>query len=230
MVGILIALLLVVSFVNKINLLEALSISLVLVVFAVPVALPAMFTVSMAIGSQELVKKGVLVTRLSASEDAASMDILCADKTGTITANKLSVTSLIPTNGFRENDLILYGALASQEANQDPIDVAFISAAEQRSLLSQSYVQEKFVPFDPATRRTEALVRLGKTEFRVMKGAVNVIAEACGMTLVGSEINERTNDLALKGYRTLAVSYHGPGRYTFLLWSRRALRQSTSRL
>ena len=206
MVGILIALLMVVSFVNKINILEALSISLVLVVFAVPVALPAMFTVSMAIGSQELVKKGVLVTRLSASEDAASMDILCADKTGTITANKLSVTSLIPTNGFRENDLILYGALASQEANQDPIDVAFISAAEQRILLNQTYVQEKFVPFDPATRRTEALVRLGRTEFRVMKGAVNVIAEACGMTLVGSEISERTNDLALKGYRTLAVA------------------------
>lgn len=210
-VGILIALLLVASLVDGANLLEAVSLSLVLVVFAVPVALPAMFTVSMAIGSQELARKGVLVTRLSASEDAATMDILCADKTGTITANKLSVTSLIPANGFGENDLILYGALASQEANQDPIDVAFISAAKQSNLLNQSYSQEQFVPFDPATRRTEALVRSGKTEFRVMKGAVNVIAEACGMVLANSEINEKMNDLALKGYRTLAVATTASG-------------------
>jgi len=205
-VGILIALLLIVSIANRINVFEALSLSLVLIVFAVPVALPAMFTISMAVGSQELARKGVLVTRLSASEDAASMDILCADKTGTITANKLSVTALIPINGFSENDLVLNGALASQEANQDPIDVAFISAAMQRNLLNPSYIQEQFVPFDPQTRRTESIVRSGQTEFRVMKGAVNVIAEACGMILTGSEISDRTNDLAKKGYRTLAVA------------------------
>jgi len=207
MVGILIGLLLAVSFVDKINILEATSIALVLVVFAVPVALPAMFTVSMAIGSKELASKGVLVTRLSASEDAASMDILCADKTGTITENKLSVTSLIPSNGFSDNDLILYGALASQEANQDPIDVAFISAARQRNLFSgRQFIQEEFIPFDPSTRRTEALVRYNGTDFRVMKGAVNVIAEACGIDLAELEINQRIKDLAQKGYRTLAVA------------------------
>lgn len=153
-VATLVGLLLLASYLDGNNLLDAISLSLVLIVFAVPVALPAMFTVSMAVGSQDLVKKGVLVTRLSASEDAASMDTLCADKTGTITMNKLSVSNLVPINGFTESDLVLYGALASQEANQDPIDIAFISAARERNLVlnNHSYVQEKFIPFDPQTR------------------------------------------------------------------------------
>ena len=106
---------------------------MVLLLSAVPVALPVMFTVSMAVGSMELARKGVLVTRLSASEDAATMDVLCVDKTGTITMNKLSLTSVIPLNGFTEDDVLMHGALASQEANQDPIDLAFLSAARQKN-------------------------------------------------------------------------------------------------
>ena len=210
-VGILVGLLLLVSYVKGINLLEAISLSLVLIVFAVPVALPAMFTVSMAVGSQELVKKGVLVTRLSASEDAASMDTLCADKTGTITMNKLSVTNLVPINGFNESELILYGALASQEANQDPIDIAFISAAKERNLLDErKYSLAKFVPFDPQTRRTEALVAISENqpkEFRVIKGAVNVVAQICGEDLSKNKtVSTKMNDFAEKGYRTLAIA------------------------
>lgn len=208
-VGILIALLLIISFGDRINILDAIALSLVLVVFAVPVALPAMFTVSMAIGSQELSKQGVLVTRLSASEDAASMDILCADKTGTITMNKLSVTTLLPTNGFTENELILYGALASQEANQDPIDIAFISAAKERKLLldHETYTQKRFVPFDPQTRRTEALIlKSRQKEFLVMKGAVSAISQECGQDAASFEMIKVMNDYALKGYRTLAVA------------------------
>ena len=149
-----------------------LPLALVLIVFAVPVALPAMFTVSMAIGSLELAKKGVLVTRLSASEDAASMDILCADKTGTITANRLSVTNVIAAEGFDDNDVIANGALASQEANQDPIDVAFISAARERNLLNGgSTFRRQFVPFDPKTRRTEALIVSDGREFTSNEGS-----------------------------------------------------------
>ena len=212
MVVSLVGLLLFVSFVKGINLLDAVTLSLVLIVFAVPVALPAMFTVSMAVGSQELVKKGVLVTRLSASEDAASMDTLCADKTGTITMNKLSVKTLAATNGFEEDELLLFGALASQEANQDPIDVAFISAAKERRLLNhKSYNQKQFVPFDPQTRRTEAIISIQSVrngqEFRVMKGAVEVIARDCGEDLVGNlDIVSKMNEFAKKGYRTLAVA------------------------
>ena len=210
MVGILIALVLAGSYADGTNLLQVLPLALVLIVFAVPVALPAMFTVSMAIGSLELAKKGVLVTRLSASEDAASMDILCADKTGTITANKLSVTNVIAAEGFDDDDVIPNGALASQEANQDPIDVAFISAAKERNLLNESHVQKQFVPFDPKTRRTEALIVSDGREFRVMKGAVEAVAQACGLDLQRAGIEEKMSDFAARGYRTLAVAVSGP--------------------
>ncbi|MEM3556804.1 MAG: HAD-IC family P-type ATPase, partial [Conexivisphaerales archaeon] len=91
------------------NLFDLLPLALVLIVSAIPVALPAMFTITMALGSMELSKKGVLVTRLSASEDAASMDTLCVDKTGTITHNTLSVVDIVPLNGHTQDDVIVYG-------------------------------------------------------------------------------------------------------------------------
>ena len=90
----------------------------VLLVASVPVAMPTMFTVNMALGSSVLAKRGVLVTRLSASEDAATMDVLCVDKTGTITMNKLFVEETVTLNGFSNSDVLLYGSLASKEANQ----------------------------------------------------------------------------------------------------------------
>ena len=115
-----------------INLLEILPLMLVLLLGAIPVALSAMFTVSMALASKELVKQGVLITRLDAPDDAASMDILCVDKTGTLTMNKLSVAKLQAAKDYTEDDVLLYGALASQEANHDSIDMAFINAAKAK--------------------------------------------------------------------------------------------------
>ncbi len=203
----LVAVVVVVSAFKAINLLDVLPIVLVLLLSAIPVALPAMFTVSMAIGSMELGKKGVLVTRLSASEDAAIMNVLCADKTGTITMNKLSITKVMPLDGFTEKEVTLYGALASQEANQDPIDLAFITKAKQENLPYNSFAQKAFVPFEPKTRRTEALVQNKGQEFRVMKGAVNVIAHACGLDEKAiEELEKQVEEFAAKGYRTLAVA------------------------
>ena len=101
-------------------LIEMASLLLVLLMSAVPVALPVMFTVSMAVGAAELAKRGVLVTHLSAAEDAATMDVLCVDKTGTITMNQLAVTGTIPLGTFIDTDVLFAGALASEEANQDP--------------------------------------------------------------------------------------------------------------
>jgi H+-transporting ATPase len=203
----LIILAVVFSLVEAVDLSALLPIVLVLLLSAIPVALPAMFTVSMALGSMELVKKGVLVTRLSASEDAATMNVLCADKTGTITMNRLSIANVIPLNGFAEEQVILYGALASQEANQDPIDLAFISMAKQRNVLDPSFRQQSFVPFDPRTRRTEASVQKDGRELRVMKGAVNVIAAACGLEKKAiDQLETRVSEIAAKGYRTLAVA------------------------
>jgi H+-transporting ATPase len=195
------------SFVEAKDLGELLQIVLVLLLSAIPVALPAMFTVSMALGSMELSKKGVLVTRLSASEDAATMNVLCADKTGTITMNKLSIEKVIPLNRFSEEQVILYGALASQEANQDPIDLAFINMAKQQNLLGHSFKQNSFIPFDPETRRTEAFVQKDGHELRVMKGAVDVVAAACGLGKnVIVQLETRMSEFAEKGYRTLAVA------------------------
>ncbi len=198
---------LVFSVIRGFDIIDTLPILLVILLSAIPVALPAMFTVSMALGAMELSRKGVLITRLSAAEDAATMNVLCVDKTGTITMNKLSIIKTLPHNGFSEQDVAFYGALASQEANQDPIDIAFIEMAKREALPIEAFRQTSFVPFDPKTRRTEATVQKNGETFRVMKGAVRVIAEACGLGEDEErQLEEQTQEYALKGYRTLAVA------------------------
>ncbi len=182
---------------------------LVLLMSAVPVALPVMFTVSMAVGARELAKRGVLVTRLSAAEDAATMDVLCVDKTGTITMNQLAVTGVIPLQHASEADVLLAAALASQESNQDPIDLAFLAAAKERHVFDNvpAITPISFAPFDAKNRRTEAVIEQNGQKFRVMKGAVRTIAETCGLQHTAIEALEaRVAESALKGYRTLAVA------------------------
>jgi H+-transporting ATPase len=176
---------------------------------AVPVALPVMFTVSMAVGSKELAKRGVLVTRLSAAEDAATMDVLCVDKTGTITMNQLAVTGVIPLEHATESDVLFAGALASQEANQDPIDLAFLSLAKDRHIFDgrPAVTPLSFIPFTARNRRTEAVVEQSGQRLRVTKGAVRTIAQACGLPPPAIEaLESRVSESALKGYRTLAVA------------------------
>jgi len=212
-VAVLLSIAFITSFIQGTSPLEILPLMLVLLLGAIPVALPAMFTVSMALGSLELVKHGVLVTRLSAPDDAAQMDILCVDKTGTITMNKLSVSKSIPLNGYSENDVLLYGTLASQEANHDSIDMAFINAAREKNLLDGSLVQKTFTPFDPKTRRTEALVVKGDQEIKVMKGAFDVIAQACHIDdKTRTDLETQIDELAGNGYRTLAVAITQPNK------------------
>jgi plasma-membrane proton-efflux P-type ATPase len=211
-VSALLAVVLVLSLVRGAPLLELVPLVLVLLMSAVPVALPVMFTVSMAVGSKELAKRGVLVTRLSAAEDAATMDVLCVDKTGTITMNRLAVIDVIPLEHATETDVLLAGALASQEANQDPIDLAFLSAARSRHVLDGGPAAKpiSFVPFDAQTRRTEAVIEENGRRSRVMKGAVRTVAQACGLPPPAIDALEaRVTESALKGYRTLAVA-RGP--------------------
>jgi H+-transporting ATPase len=193
-------------------LIEMVSLLLVLLMSAVPVALPVMFTVSMAVGSAELAKRGVLVTRLSAAEDAATMDVLCVDKTGTITMNQLAVTGVIPLGQSTESDVLFAGALASAEANQDPIDLAFLKVANERHIFDglAPATPVSFQPFDAKSRRTEAVVTQNGQRLRVMKGAVRIIAEICGLKAPEIDALEiRMNDAAAKGYRVLAVA-QGP--------------------
>ncbi len=211
-VGALLAVVIVLSVIRGVPLLQVVPLTLVLLMSAVPVALPVMFTVSMALGAKELAKRGVLVTRLSAAEDAATMDVLCVDKTGTLTLNQLAVTGVIPLGKATEADVLRAGAMASQEANQDPIDLAFLAAAKAGKVFdgAAAVTPVSFAPFDAKTRRTEAVVEQGGKHLRVMKGAVRTLAEACGLTPEDVKALEaRTAEAAAKGYRTLAVA-RGP--------------------
>ncbi len=179
----------------------------VLLIASVPVAMPTMFTINMALGSAVLAKQGVLVTRLSASEDAATMDVLCADKTGTITMNKLFVEEEVPLNGFSENNVLLYGALASKEANQDPIDIAFLTAAAEAHMPLDAYSQTEFVPFDPKTRMTEATISMGDEKFFVGKGSFDTICAACNVTEEkAKDMLKLAETLSEKGLRVIAVA------------------------
>ena len=206
-VAVLLAALVAVSLVRGERLVDMLPLTLIVLLSAIPVALPVMFTVSMAVGSIQLTRKGALVTRLSASEDAASMDVLCVDKTGTITKNRLAIARVLPWDGFTERDVVLYGALASQEANRDPIDLAFLAVAGEQGVRLESFAVDDFTPFDPESRRTEARVTSDGTSFRVMKGAPLSVARACGASdAVTARIATQEEELSRGGRRVLAVA------------------------
>jgi plasma-membrane proton-efflux P-type ATPase len=208
-VGTLLTAVVVISLIRGTPLLEMVPLILILFMSAIPLSLPVMFTVSMAVGSKELAKRGVLVTRLSAAEDAATMDVLCVDKTGTITMNQLAVTSVIPLEHMTEADVLFAGALASQEANQDPIDLAFLAAAKERHVFDgrPAVTPVSFSPFDAKNRRTEAVVLQDGQKLRMMKGAVETVAQACGLHPDAIKpLEVRVSESASKGYRTLAVA------------------------
>ncbi|HUI12246.1 MAG TPA: plasma-membrane proton-efflux P-type ATPase [Xanthobacteraceae bacterium] len=173
----------------------------------IPAALPATFTVSAAFGAQSLARRGVLLTRLSAVHEAAALDVLCADKTGTLTRNELKVVDVVPFAGCDRARVLAFAALASSEADQDPIDAAVCAAAA----VAPHRVAERlvrFVPFDPATKSSEALI-VGQagSERRVIKGAFEMIAKAAELP-----DNARTvvDGLGAQGQRVLAVAYGPP--------------------
>jgi len=194
--------------------LDVLPLLLVVLLSAVPVALPIMLTVSTSLGAIELARENVLVTKLSVPEDAATMDVLCVDKTGTITKNKLSVAGLIPAEPWKEAELLELAALASNEADRDAIDMAFINEAKGRGLLlAQSNVLE-FKPFDPSTRRTEALIERAGRRLRVTKGAAATVFQLCNLPAEEEALwEEKMAGLSASGHRTLAVAVAEDGGY-----------------
>jgi H+-transporting ATPase len=176
--------------------------ALILLVASVPAALPATFTLAQAFGAQALAHRGVLVTRLSAIEEAAAMDVLASDKTGTLTENRLAVAALRPQAPHDEAGLLRMAALACDEAGQDPIDLAILAAARARDVLGSVPERVKFIPFDPGTRRTEA-VYLEHGELRVVKGAVTEVA---AIVAGAPDLTADVEQLAAQGYRVLAVA------------------------
>lgn len=196
---------------------DILPLSLVLLMGAVPIALPVMFTVSTAIGAHDLGKKGVLVTRLSATEDAATMQVLCIDKTGTLTLNQLAVAGLYPEEGVTPKDLLLCAALSSNASNRDAIDSIIINYAHKNNLSLNNYKQVQFVPFSPQTRKTEATIEQGNDSFKVMKGALSSIANTAKLSIDQIHRLEATSDLlAQKGYRTIGVAKSIQNKIQFL--------------
>ena len=206
-VGVVVLVIVGLAIARGIHLVDVLPLLLALLLGAVPVALPVMLTVSMAVGARELSASGVLVTRLSATEDAAAMDVLCVDKTGTITANQLAVARVIPLPGFTEEDVLRHAAYASEAANQDPIDLAILAAARDRVKMPSEVAVLSFVPFDATRRRTEAVVQSDGRPLRVVKGAVDVVAQVCGLDAAATAaLDARARQEADRGYRTLAVA------------------------
>ncbi|MHB1593625.1 MAG: plasma-membrane proton-efflux P-type ATPase [Streptosporangiaceae bacterium] len=173
--GALVVTIVVYGLVTHLPMSELLPFVLILVVATVPVALPATFTLATSVGALELVRAGVLVTHLSAIEEAAAMDLLCTDKTGTITENHLSVVAVQPFGRRSDAEMLSLAAAASDEATQDPIDLAILQAAKAANA-PDAGPRSAFVPFDPATKRSEATVRVGGGEMRVVKGTPAVVA------------------------------------------------------
>lgn len=208
----------VVSYVRGENLFALLPLMLILLVSAIPVALPAMFTVSMALGSQQLSKQGILVTRLNASEDVASMTTLCADKTGTITENKLSLSQVKSASNFKEEDIYIYGALCSLEANNDPIDLAFLNVVKDKNLDLSTYEQVNFIPFDPKLKRTQSVVKINNEQLIITKGAYESICNVCPISdeKMKSELDNTVDEWAKNGYKTIAISVEKSGKIEFV--------------
>lgn len=188
---------------------EIVPFALILLIASVPVALPATSALANAVGSLALAKQGVLVTRLSAIEEAAAMDVLCSDKTGTITKNELAVAELRANPPCTEDELLRLAALACDASTQDPIDVAILDAAHRRDLLSHRPARLRFLPFDPSTKRSEAFFSENGQALHVIKGAPAVVAHLATGAPVS---NVDGNDLAGKGHRVLAVAAGPEGR------------------
>jgi len=205
--GLLIVLMVVYAHAHAMPVSEIIPLILTAVLASIPVALPATFTLASALGARALARQGVLPTRLSAVDEAASIDVLCSDKTGTLTRNQLSVTSVYPLPGFDESRVLTMAALASSDGGQDPVDAAIRSAAAQK-VSANAPKLSNFKPFDPATKMSEATATdstLGT--LRIVKGAFTVVVAIAVPSPTAAVV---VAELEGKGFRVLAVAAGPP--------------------
>ena len=191
---------------------------LVLTIASVPVALPTVLSVSMSVGAKALADKNAVVTRLAAIEELAGMNMLCSDKTGTLTLNQLSLGDPYTLPGISADDLILTASLASQTSDDDPIDKTILAGLKDATVLDR-YQVTHFTPFDPVAKRTEADITTpdGQT-FKTSKGAPQVMLDlAYNKEEIEGPVNQIIEDYAKKGYRALGVAKTNPqGQWQFL--------------
>jgi H+-transporting ATPase len=201
--GVVIVLLVGYAWFLKMPLAEIIPLVLTAVLASIPVALPATFTLAAALGARALAKLGVLPTRLTAVDEAASMNVLCADKTGTLTQNALTVTIIRPMPGFDEAHVLALAALASSDGGQDPVDGAIRAAAASKSVADAPRLI-KFTAFDPAKKLSEATATdsTGSPQ-RIVKGASAVVI---GLAQSSPTAAAAANELEARGFRVLAVA------------------------
>jgi H+-transporting ATPase len=185
---------------------EIVPLVLTAILASIPVALPATFTLAAALGARALAHLDVLPTRLSAVDEAASIDVLCADKTGTLTRNELKVTAVHPMSGFNESHLLGLAALASSDGGQDPVDAAIRDAAA-KSAATDLPKLDKFTPFDPATKMCQATATDASGAVRIVKGAFAVVA---ALTEKSPDAAKTADQLEAQGFRVLAVAAGPP--------------------
>ncbi|MEN3166203.1 plasma-membrane proton-efflux P-type ATPase [Gluconobacter sp. OJB] len=200
---------------------------LVLLVASVPVAMPAVMSVTMALGALALSRQKAIVSRLSAIEELAGVDVLCSDKTGTLTQNKLTLQAPIPFGTAKADDLVIAAALATQTESTDAIDLAVLKALPENNPLG-TYKRVDFIPFDPVNKKTVGIVQdVTGHNLRYAKGAPQVIAKLCGLTEGVISSNDSTptteyfgkvSELASHGTRSLGVAVsHDDGKTWVLL-------------
>jgi H+-transporting ATPase len=205
--GSLIVVLVTYSWFHGMSLDEIVALALTAILASIPVALPATFTLAAAVGARSLARQGVLPTRLSAVDEAASIDVLCSDKTGTLTRNELAVTAIRPLPGFDEAHVLGLAVLAGSDGGQDPVDAAIRSAAA-RSSASGLPKRKAFVPFDPATKMSEATaVDSSGVEQHIVKGAFAIVR---GLAEPSPTASTAVSELESQGFRVLAVAVGTP--------------------
>ncbi len=214
--GILVASIIVAGILRAEPLMDVLLFAMVITIAGIPQALPAVMSVTMTIGAKRLARKKAIVSRLSAMEEMAGLQVLCTDKTGTLTRNRLALQDPVPIEAGNKEEILRAAALTLEEDQEDPIDKAIGESIKDSGLL-EGYEVISLEPFNPTEKKAVARVRKNSTEYKVAKGAPQVILETCSPDQNKcEEIRQKVDKLGEEGFRTLGVARESENGWIFL--------------